>query len=117
VRKGGRETPTRLDPEPFEQGSVKDSAKNDPGGATGGGKLSGYGGEGLRGPAPPSSNQPGPRLAEQQARIRQQAEALALQLRRLPTAKTPASSCHFNFLPPPHPMLPLEACQNARLVP
>jgi hypothetical protein len=80
--KGGQETPTRLDPEPFEQGSVKDSAKNDPGGATGGGKLSGFGAEGLRGPAPPSSGDPMPRLAEQQAKIRQQAEALALQLRR-----------------------------------
>jgi hypothetical protein len=80
--KGGRETPTRLDPEPFEQGSVKDTAKNDAGGATGGGKLSGYGGEGLRGPAPPSSNQRLPRLAEQQAQIRQQAESLSLQLRR-----------------------------------
>jgi hypothetical protein len=80
--KEGRETPTRLDPEPFEQGSVKDTAKNDAGGATGGGKLSGYGSEGLRGPAPPPSNQKMPRLAEQQARIRQQAAALALQLRR-----------------------------------
>ncbi|MGA2175919.1 MAG: hypothetical protein ABSH38_13150 [Verrucomicrobiota bacterium] len=80
--KGGRETPTRLEPEPFEQGSVKDSAKNDSGGATGGGKLSGFGGEGLRGPAPPPSSQKLPRLAEQQAKIRQQAEALALQLRR-----------------------------------
>ncbi len=80
--KGGRETPTRLDPEPFEQGSVKDSAKDDQGGATGGGKLSGYAGEGLRGPAPPGSSQKMPRLAEQQAKIRQQAEALALQLRR-----------------------------------
>ncbi len=80
--KGGRETPTRLDPEPFEQGSVKDSAKGDQGGATGGGKLSGFAGEGLRGPAPPLSSQKMPRLAEQQAKIRQQAEALALQLRR-----------------------------------
>jgi hypothetical protein len=80
--KGGRETPTRLDPEPFEQGSVKDSAKDDQGGATGGGKLSGFAGEGLRGPAPPGSSQKMPRLAEQQAKIRQQAEALALQLRR-----------------------------------
>jgi hypothetical protein len=79
--KGGRETPTRLAPEPFEQGSVKDTAKNDSGGATGGGKLSGYGGEGLRGPAPPSSNQKMPRLAQWQTKIRQQAEALALQLR------------------------------------
>jgi hypothetical protein len=80
--KGGQETPTRLDPEPFEQGSVKDTAKNDAGGATGGGKLSGFGAEGLRGPAPPSSNQRLPRLADEQAKIRQQAEALALQLRR-----------------------------------
>ena len=80
--KGGRETPTRLDPEPFEQGSVKDSDKSDQGGATGGGKLSGFAGEGLRGPTAPGSNQKMPRLAEQQAKIRQQAEALALQLRR-----------------------------------
>ena len=80
--KGGQETPTRLDPEPFEQGSVKDSDKSDPGGATGGGKLSGFGAEGLQGPAPPSSSEQAPRLAEQQAKIRQQAEALALQLRR-----------------------------------
>jgi hypothetical protein len=80
--KAGRETPTRLDPEPFEQGSVKDTAKNDAGGATGGGKLSGFGAEGLRGPAPSSSGERMPRLADQQAKIRQQAEALALQLRR-----------------------------------
>jgi hypothetical protein len=80
--KGGRETPTRLTPEPFEQGSVKDSAKDDKGGATGGGKLSGFTSEGLRGPAPPPSSDKLPRLADQQARIRQQAEALALKLRR-----------------------------------
>ena len=80
--KAGRETPTRLTPEPFEQGSVQDSAKADEGGATGGGKLSGFAGEGLRGPAPPPSNRKLPRLAEQQAKIRQEAEALALKLRR-----------------------------------
>jgi len=80
--KGGRETPTRLTAEPFEQGSVKDSAKDDKGGATGGGKLSGFTTEGLRGNAPPPSNAKLPRLAEQQAKIRQQAEALALKLRK-----------------------------------
>ena len=80
--KGGQETPTRLTSEPFEQGSVKDSAKQDKGGATGGGKLSGFTGEGLRGPSAPPSNQKMPRLAEQQAKLRQQAEALALKLRR-----------------------------------
>ena len=80
--KKGRETPTRLDPGAFEQGNVKDSAKNDEGGATGGGKVSGFAGEGLRGPTAPGSAQKMPRLAEQQAKIRQQAEALALQLRK-----------------------------------
>ncbi len=84
VGKGGKETPTRLTTEPFEQGSVKDTSKEETGGATGGGKLSGFAGEGLRGPPPPpgSPNEKMPRLAEQQAKIRQQAEALALQLRR-----------------------------------
>ncbi len=86
--KGGRETPTRLSQTPFEQGSVKDSAKGDPGGATGGGKRSGYGAEGLRGPTPSQDLAAKmPRLADRQARIRQQAEALALKLRgyHLPT--------------------------------
>jgi hypothetical protein len=85
--KGGRETPTRLSPTPFEQGSVKDSAKGDQGGATGGGKLSGFGEQGLRGPTAPPMTQAAPRLADKQAKLRQQAEALALKLRayKLPT--------------------------------
>jgi hypothetical protein len=84
--KGGRETPTRLTPSPFESGSVKDMAKNDAGGATGGGKLSGAGAEGLRGPSPSTLNPKMPRLADRQAKVRQQAEALALRLRRLHVA-------------------------------
>ena len=93
VGKGGRETPTRLTPSPFEPGSVKDSDKSSHGGATGGGKLSGFDGAGLRGPASPPSNQNAPRLADQQAKIRQQAEALALKLRqyKLPTGDLEAS--------------------------
>ncbi len=85
--KGGRETPTRLDQTPFEQGSVQDSDKSSKGGATGGGKLSGTGAEGLRGQAGPQLQQKMPRLADKQAKIRQDAEALALTLRRhhLPT--------------------------------
>lgn len=79
--KGGRETPTRLTPSPFESGSVEDSSKESPGGATGGGKLSGFAGEGLRGPVPPPLQQKMARLAGQQAAIRQSAEALALRLR------------------------------------
>ena len=79
--KGGQETPTRLTPEPFEQGSVKDSARQDKGGATGGGKLAGFAGEGLRGPGAQPASRQMPRLAERQATLRQQAEALALKLR------------------------------------
>ena len=81
--KSGRPTPTRLDATPFEQGAVADSSKEETGGATGGGKVSGFDMEGLRGPAPaPLQLQDVPRLAEQQARIRQAAEKLAMELRR-----------------------------------
>lgn len=81
--KGGRETPTRLNSTPFESGSVNDKAKDSKGGATGGGKLAGQGEEGLRGPtAPPTSQQKMRKLAEQQTKLRQQAEALAVKLRK-----------------------------------
>ena len=63
VGKGGQETPTRLSNTPFEQGSVKDSSKESGSGATGGGKLSGFDAEGLRGPAPP------PQLKQAMARL------------------------------------------------
>ncbi|MDA3961426.1 MAG: hypothetical protein PF961_11595 [Planctomycetota bacterium] len=81
--KGGRETPTRLTPSPFEQGSVDDASTDDTGGATGGGKLSGYAGEGLVGPTPPPELAARmKRLAGQQSGIRQQAADLALELRK-----------------------------------
>ena len=81
--KGGKEAPTQLDSTPFEQGEVKDSAKGDQGGATGGGKGSGFGGQGLRGnPSPDANKKDLPRLADQQAKIRQKAEELALQLKK-----------------------------------
>ena len=91
--KGGRQTPSRLTPSPFEQGSVKDADKQDRGGGTGGGKLSGFGAEGLRGPAPPRAGGALPRLADRQAKIRQEAEALALKLRRhrVPTGELESS--------------------------
>ncbi len=82
VGKGGQETPTRLDQTPFEAGSVKDSSKDSGGGATGGGKQSGFDQEGLRGPTPPPQLQQAmQRLAGKQQQIRQQAEALVLKLR------------------------------------
>ena len=82
VGKGGNETPTRMTPTPFENGSVADASKDTKGGATGGGKLAGYGQEGLRGPMPPAQQQRMKMLADQQAKLRQQAESLALQLRK-----------------------------------
>jgi len=81
--KGGKEAPTQLDATPYEQGEVKDTAKGDQGGATGGGKGSGFGGQGLRGnPSPDANRKDLPRLADQQAKIRQKAEELALQLKK-----------------------------------
>jgi hypothetical protein len=82
VGKGGNETPTRMTPTPFENGSVNDQSKDTKGGATGGGKLAGYGQDGLRGPMPPAVQQRLGVLADQQAKLRQQAESLALQLRK-----------------------------------
>ena len=82
VGKGGNETPTRMTPTPFENGSVNDQSKDTKGGATGGGKLAGTGQDGLRGPMPPPAQQRLRVLAEQQAKLRQQAESLALQLRK-----------------------------------
>jgi hypothetical protein len=78
VGKGGRNTPTRLDPTPFAQGQIKDTSKDPVGGATGGGKMSGEGGEGLQGPVPPKTMQGLKRLATKQAEIRNTAERLAL---------------------------------------
>jgi hypothetical protein len=82
VGKGGNETPTRMTPTPFENGSVNDQSQDTKGGATGGGKLAGYGQDGLRGAMPPAVQQRLGILADQQAKLRQQAESLALQLRR-----------------------------------
>jgi len=77
--KGGRRTPTRLDPTPFEKGQIKSTSTDPGGGATGGGKLAGEGGEGLEGPVPPQVKQTMQRLAEKQAELRNTAERLNLQ--------------------------------------
>lgn len=71
----------RLAMTPFEQGRVKDADPKDPGTRTGGGKLSGFSGVGLRGPMAPPVEGEAPRLAEKQTFIRQRAEELALRLR------------------------------------
>jgi hypothetical protein len=81
--KGGRRTPTRLTPDAIEGKAVKDSSKDPVGGATGGGKLAGGAGEGLRGPVPPQVKQDLGRLAGKQVGIRQKAEALDRALKNL----------------------------------
>ena len=79
VGKGGRKTPSRLTPDPYVKGQIKDHSKDPTGGATGGGKESGQGGEGLEGPAPRTPGQRElERLAGKQAALRNKAEAVDL---------------------------------------
>jgi hypothetical protein len=82
IGKGGRKTPSRLTPDPYVKGQIKDHSQESPGGATGGGKESGKGGEGLEGPSP---RNPGARVAERlaakQATLRNKAEAIDLHFR------------------------------------
>jgi len=80
VGKGGRKTPSRLTPDPYMKGQIKDHSKDPVGGATGGGKESGEGGEGLEGPAPNERDQrERNRLAGKQAALRNKAEGVDLQ--------------------------------------
>lgn len=84
VGKGGRKTPSRLTPDPYMKGQIKDFSKDPTGGATGGGKESGQGGQGLEGPTPPGH---GPRelqrLAGKQAELRNKAESISAQMQVL----------------------------------
>jgi hypothetical protein len=78
--KGGRRTPTRMTNDPFSAGQVKDNSKEPAGGATGGGKKGGFGGEGLEGQAPLEADNPTQRLQGAQAALRNGAERLSLQM-------------------------------------
>jgi len=79
--KGGRRTPTRYTPDPFEGGEVKDKSTDPSSGSTGGGKLSGSNEQGLRGVPSPLLNRKMQRLASEQAKIRQRAEKLDRKLK------------------------------------
>jgi len=83
VGKGGRKTPSRLTPDPFVKGQVKDYSKDPTGGATGGGKESGQGGEGLHGPVPNRPHRDLARLADKQAQLRNKAEGVDLRFQVL----------------------------------
>ncbi|MBN1809200.1 MAG: hypothetical protein JW909_09035 [Planctomycetes bacterium] len=80
--KGGRRTPTRLSPDPYQEGQIKDESNDPAGGATGGGKVGGVGEDGLEGPPPPAdqewADQP---LSGKVARIRNRSERIALELK------------------------------------
>lgn len=81
VGKGGRRTPTRLSDDPFQQGNINDASAEPAGGATGGGKVSGAGTEGLEGPTPASVARQLQRLAGRQASIVNRAERGAARLK------------------------------------
>ena len=83
VGKGGRKTPSRLTPDAFVKGQVKDYSKDPVGGATGGGKESGAGGEGLHGPVPNRPERDMGRLATKQAQLRNKAEGVDLRFKVL----------------------------------
>ena len=78
--KEGRRTPTRLTNDPFSNSQVDDKSQLPAGGATGGGKKGGLGGEGLEGPAPADDPNITQRLAGQQTSIRNESERVALQM-------------------------------------
>lgn len=79
--KGGRRTPSQLRPHPFQKGEVKDTSKEGLGGATGGGKVSGGGSEGLEGPVPAQMKRDMERLKNRQAQLRNQAEKINLKFK------------------------------------
>jgi hypothetical protein len=81
VGKGGRRTPTRLTPEPFQKGQVDDRSPEPPGGSTGGGKISGAGAEGLEGPVPPELQKQLNRLAGRQAILINKAQRIRAQFK------------------------------------
>jgi hypothetical protein len=81
--KGGRPTPTRVTPDAFEAGQVKDSSTDPTSGSTGGGKLAGTAPEGLRGPPSPDVAEKLRGLAAKQSQIRTEAERMDRRLRTL----------------------------------
>jgi len=79
--KGGRRTPTRVTADPFQTGEISDTSGDPPGGATGGGKVSGSGQEGFEGPVPRETERKMQRLAGRQATVRSKAERINIELK------------------------------------
>jgi len=76
----GRATPARLTSEPYEAGVPKAEKQLDPRGATGGGKKTGGGKQGLQGGNPPDFVKDMDRLAQHQAILREKAQRVAREL-------------------------------------
>ena len=80
--KGGRKTPARLTPDNLEPGIIQDTSKDSPQGPTGGGKLSGWGQTGLRGPVQDLTFRYD-LLSQKQTQIMEKAEKLSHELKIL----------------------------------
>ena len=76
----GRKTPARVNNERYEPGQLKEEGKQDPNGATGGGKKAGSGKKGLQGGTPPDFQKDMDRLSAKQAGVREKAEKVAERL-------------------------------------
>jgi hypothetical protein len=89
--KGGRNPPTRLTLDPYEAGTVRDSSAEPPTGSTGGGKASGVGQQGLRGPMPPALRGELKRVTQLQQQLIDKAQNLDYGLRKYnyPRAQLP----------------------------
>ena len=76
----GRKTPARLNNERYEKGRLKEEGRQDPNGATGGGKRAGEGRKGLQGGTPPPFSKDMKRLSEKQRGMRERANQVARKL-------------------------------------
>jgi hypothetical protein len=78
---GGRQTPTRVTNDAYEEGVVRELQQMATGGATGGGKARGSGQEGLQGMSPPPLARDMEFMRQWQQKIRSEAQRVAGQLR------------------------------------
>ncbi len=80
--KGGRQTPARLSPENIEPGQVQDTSGENQMGPTGGGKASGWGPTGLKGPVQDVSFRYA-EIGEKQTKLIEKAEKIERELKIL----------------------------------
>ena len=81
--KDDRKMPPRMSSQQLQKGDVKQLRPLPPGQATGGGKRTGWGPEGERGPIPPELQEQMQRLANLQVQVRRRTEQIQLELRSI----------------------------------